>query len=162
MHSSLRGSSRRPIGAQQSPQLARGDRPWVTKGLADIGRPTGTEAFDEVCEVGPQIPRVRRLQPDLLAAVCPPDLEIGNRAFHWPILALVRQQHDVDEASDAQAYVHEDPDHSGPGNLHHGALEDLPEAQVPPYPSPLDICHHEEIIAPSSVHLSDTALPPLS
>lgn len=39
------------------------------------------------------------------------------------------------------------------------ALEDLTEAQVPPNLSPLDICHHEQIITPSSVCLSGTAPP---
>ncbi|MEU0625357.1 hypothetical protein ABZ329_31400 [Streptomyces rubiginosohelvolus] len=127
--------------------------------MADVGRPTGTDAFDEVGEVGPQILRVGRLQPDLLATVCPPDLEVGNRALRWPLFALAWQQQNVDKASDAQADVHEDPDRTGPGNLHHSALEDLPEAQAPPNPSPLGICHHEQIIAPSSVCLSGTALP---
>ncbi len=47
------GAGRRAIGAKQGPQLVGGDRPRVTNGLADVGRPTGTEAFDEVCEVGP-------------------------------------------------------------------------------------------------------------
>ncbi|MFE3267477.1 hypothetical protein [Streptomyces sp. NPDC059215] len=156
-----RGAGRRPTGAKQGPQLVGGDRPRATNGLADVGRPSGTEAFDEVCEVVPQIPRIGRLQPNLLAAVRPPDLEVGNRAFRRPVLTLVRQQQDVDETSDTQADVHEDPDRTGPGNLHHGALEDLPEAQVLANPGPLGICHHERIIAPSSVRLSGTALPSL-
>lgn len=110
----------------------------------------GTKTFDEVCEVAPQISRVGRLQPDLLAAVGPPDLEIGHRAFHWPVSALFRKQRDVDEASDAEADVHEDPDRTGPRNLHDGALEDLPEGQTLPNPSPLGSCHHARIIALSS------------
>ncbi|MFD1313244.1 hypothetical protein [Streptomyces kaempferi] len=96
-----------------------------------------------------------------MAAVSPPDLEIGNRAFRRPVFTLVRQQQDVDKTSDTQADVHEDPGRTGPGNLHHSALEDLPEAQVLADPGPLGICHHERIIAPSSVCPSDTALPSL-
>lgn len=153
------GAGRRPIGAKQGPQPVGGDRPRVANGLADVGRPTGSEAFDEVCEVGPQIPRVGRLQPDLPAAVCPPDLEIGNRSLRRPVFALARQQQNVDETSDAQADVHEDPDRTRPGNFHHGALEDLPEAQVPPNPRPLGIYHHEQIITPSSVCRSGTSPP---
>ncbi|MDK9500172.1 hypothetical protein QEZ40_005799 [Streptomyces katrae] len=92
--------------------------------------------------------RIVRLQPDLPTAVRPPDLEVGDRAFHRPVIASFRKQKDVDEAADAQADVHEDPDRTGPGNLHYGALDDLPEAQPFPNPSPLGVCHHERIFAP--------------
>lgn len=85
-----------------------------------------------------------------MAAVCPPDLEICNRACRRPVTAPFRKQQDVDEASAAQADVHEDPDPTGPGNLHDCALENLPEAQVPPNPGPLGVCHHDRIFAPTS------------
>lgn len=41
----------------------------VRDGAANLGRPTWTEAFNVICEVATQIPRIGRLQPDLLAAV---------------------------------------------------------------------------------------------
>ncbi|MFE4772995.1 hypothetical protein [Streptomyces sp. NPDC056713] len=128
-----------------------GRRTWVTDGTANVGRPTGSEAFNVICEVATQIPRIGRLQPDLLAAVGPPDLELTDGALRWPVLTLIRKQRSIDEASDGQADVHEDPDHTGPRNVHDGALEDLPEAQASAIPNPLGICHRERIIASTAL-----------
>jgi len=133
-------TGRRSAGAGHA--LGSDRRPRDRNGPPDVGRPIRTEAFYEVREARPQVPGVGGLQPDLPAAVGPPDLEVGDGAFLRPVLTPLRQHDEVDEASDAHADVDEDPDRTGPGNAHDHALEDLPEAQASPYPDPLLVCHH--------------------
>ncbi|MBO0657230.1 hypothetical protein J1792_32315 [Streptomyces triculaminicus] len=116
--------------------------------MTNFGWPSGPDAIYEVSEVRTQILGIGRLQPDLLAAVSPPDLEVAHSAFGRPGLAPLGQQQDVDEAPDAQANVHEDPNHTWTGHLHNSAFKHLPEVQAFPDPSPLRVCHHERIIAP--------------
>lgn len=120
----------------------RSDRPAVANGLADVGWPTRSDTGSEVREVLPQVLRIGRLQPELLTAVCPPNLEVSDGAFGGPLFCLFRQQQDVDEASDAQADVYEDPDRPRSGHLHDSAPQDLPEAQIPSNPLPLRIRNH--------------------
>lgn len=74
--------------------------------------------------------------------VCPPHLELSNDAFRWPILCLVRQEKDVDEAPHLKPDVYEHADRPWPGNEDDGALEHLPKAQLGTDSAPLDITDH--------------------